>query len=114
MKLIENAKIIKEPVGKRTYVVVSPDGTESGAYTGKQPRQAALKAINALAGSATKEKPYTVRLRERGTKKIHTFSGYIAIVDASKNKPKWLPDKIKKPFVTKVGIEKKNKAKVAK
>jgi hypothetical protein len=31
------------------------------------------------------------------------------MMDAPKNKPDWMPDKINKPFVKKVGIEKLDK-----
>ena len=43
------------------------DGNEIGVFTGKQPRQAALKAAN----RGHKD----IRLRERGTKKAHMFAG---------------------------------------
>lgn len=87
----------------KNYVIVGKDGIEGGTFTGTAPRQAALKAANA--GNGTKEAPETIRLRERGTKKIHVFTGYHAIVAAPEKRPAWMPEKIKKPFVKKVGIE---------
>ena len=72
-------------------------GSEIGVFTGKQPRQAALKAAN---------RGYTdIKLRERGTKKVHVFTGERVQVDKPKNAPAWMPDKIWKPVVKKVGIE---------
>lgn len=93
--------------GVRNYVVVNKDGIEEGVFTGRQPRQAALKAANRLGG--TKDKPVKIQLRERGTKKIHIFNGWKEVVAAPKNRPAWMPDKINKPFVKKVGTEKLEK-----
>jgi len=88
----------------KSYVLLNKDGTEGSVFTGHQPRQAALKAANRIGG--TKEKPVTIKLRERGVKnKYHVFKAWKEIVAAPKNRPKWMPDKINKPFVLKVGIE---------
>ena len=94
-------------VETRNFVLRDKYGNEHGVFTGKQPRQAALKVANR--GKGTKAKPETIKLRERGTKKIHVFKGWRENVDAPKNKPDWMPDKISKPFVKKVGIEKLEK-----
>ncbi len=91
----------------RNYVLREKNGRETGVYTGNQPRQAALKAANRSKG--TKSKPVEIRLRERGTKKLHIYKGWREVVAAPKNKPKWMPDKINKPNVKKVGIEKLKK-----
>ncbi len=88
----------------RNFVLRDEKGNEHGVFTGKQPRQAALKVANR--GSGSKSKPETIRLRERGTKKVHVFKGWKQMVDAPKNKPNWMPDKINKPYVKKVKIEK--------
>jgi hypothetical protein len=37
---------------------------------------------------------------------VQVFKGWKEIIDAPKNKPAWMPDKISKPFVKKVKIEK--------
>jgi hypothetical protein len=91
----------------KNFVLRSKNGTETSVFTGKQPRQAALKAANRIGG--TKSNPAEIRLRERGTKKIHIFKGWRALVSAPKNKPKWMPDKINKPNVIKAGVEKLKK-----
>jgi hypothetical protein len=88
----------------KNYVLHEKNGKEDGVFTGKQPRQAALKAANRSKG--TKSKPVEIRLRERGTKKVHIFKAWKEIVPAPKNKPAWMPEKINKPNVEKVGIEK--------
>jgi len=87
----------------RNFVVRDEDGSEHGVFQGKQPRQAALKAANRSEG--TKKKPVTIRLRERGTKKVHIFKGWREKVKAPDNKPSWLAEEIWKPFVKKEKIE---------
>lgn len=69
----------------------------SQVFASKQPRGAALKA-------ATRGKT-NIRLRERGTKRVHVFTGSIAMVAKPANGPDWLPDQIKKANVKKIGIE---------
>ncbi len=91
----------------RNFILREKDGIENSVYTGHQPRQAALKAANRIGG--TKDKPVEVKLRERGTLKVHKFMAWKEIVNAPKNKPAWMPDKINKPFVKKIGIEKLEK-----
>jgi len=79
-------------------------GNRVSVFTGRSPRQAALKA--AARGITD------IRLRERGrrnkdrTYTIHVFRGSYREVDAPENRPSWLPARIKKPMVSKVGIEK--------
>ena len=54
-------------IEKRNFALRDKDGNEIGVFSGKQPRQAALKAAN---------RGFTdIRLRERGTKKVHIFQG---------------------------------------
>jgi hypothetical protein len=82
----------------RNFALRDKDGNEIGVFTGKSPRQAALKAAN---------RGYTdIPLRERGTKKVHVFTGERVQVDKPKGAPDWMPDKIWKPKVKKVGIQK--------
>jgi hypothetical protein len=87
----------------RNFVLRDEDGNEHGVFTGKQPRQAALKAANRSEG--TKSKPEILRLRERGTNKVHVFKAWKQIVEAPKNRPAWMPEKINKPFVKKEKVE---------
>ena len=82
----------------RNFVLRDKDGNENGVFTGKQPRQAALKAAN---------RGHTdIRLRERGTKKVHILTGERVQVKKPKGAPAWMPAKIWKPIVKKVGVEK--------
>ncbi len=94
---------IKEPKEINTFVVVAPDGSESGTFKGRQPRQAALKAINSIGG--TKEKPTTIKLRQRGEKKLHIFQGYVEKVKSPEKRPAWIPEMVNKPNVKKLGVE---------
>ena len=81
----------------RNFALRDAQGDEIGVFTGKSPRQAALKAAN---------RGYTdIKLRERGTKKVHVFSGERVQVDKPKGAPAWMADKIWKPMVKKVGTE---------
>jgi hypothetical protein len=83
---------------KRNFALRDKNGNEIGVFSGKQPRQAALKAAN---------RGYTdIRLRERGTKKVHVFVGERKQVPKPSNAPTWMPKNIWKPNVKKVGIEK--------
>ena len=67
-------------------------------FTGKQPRQAALKAAN---------RGHTdIKLSERGTKKVQIFTGERKQIKKPASAPAWMPDKIWKPIVKKVGVEK--------
>ena len=87
----------------RNFILHHEDGTEKGLFTGKQPRQAALKAANR--GIGTKSKPEIIHLRERGTKKMHVFKGWREKVKAPENRPSWMPEEVFKPFVKKEKIE---------
>lgn len=82
---------------KRNFALRDADGNESSVFTGRSPRQAALKAAN---------RGHTeIRLREHGTRKLHIFKGERSRVKKPKKAPKWMPDKIWKPNVKKIGVE---------
>ena len=81
----------------RNFALRDDKGNEIGVFTGKSPRQAALKAAN----RGHKD----IRLRERGTKKVHIFTGERLQVKKPKSAPAWMPDKIWKPKVKKLGME---------
>jgi len=87
---------------KKYYELKDKKGNKH-VFTGRTPRQAALKA--ATRGFSD------INLRERGrrnkdgTYSIHMFSGNIATVDAPANRPSWLPAKVKKPIVKKKGVK---------
>lgn len=83
---------------KRYFVLMDGNGKERGVFSGRQPRQAALKVANRGVTN--------IRLRERGTKKIHIYKGTRVQVAAPPNAPKWMGSRVWKPKVKKGGIEK--------
>jgi hypothetical protein len=82
---------------KKNFVLLKGNKDTEHIFTGAQPRAAALKA----ASRGFKD----IRLRERGTDRIHVFRGDRKKVDAPSNRPEWMPSKIWKPVVKKTGFE---------
>ncbi len=82
---------------KKNFGLLNVNGEEIGTYTGAQPRDAALKVASKDIKS--------IILREKGTKKLHFFTGERKQVPKPANSPAWLPAKIWKSNVTKVGIK---------
>ena len=79
---------------------------EQAVFTGRQPRQAALKAAS---------RGFTdIFLRERGTRKIHQFKGTRKKVAAPYNRPDWMAATVWKPNVRKVSLIKPKVVKKAK
>ena len=73
------------------------DGKDTATvFSSRQPRGAALKA--ASRGETD------IQLRERGTNRVHVFTGERNRVDAPKNAPKWLGNKVWKPNVKKIKV----------
>ena len=83
--------------GKKYFVLMEGDSDTTQVFVSKQPRGAARKA--ATRGHTE------ICLRERGTNKVHCFTGWTDLVDKPKNGPKWLPAKIKKANVKKSGTK---------
>ncbi|MBI4175658.1 MAG: chromosomal protein MC1 [Candidatus Aenigmarchaeota archaeon] len=88
----------------RKYYRLMKGNREMAVFTGRQPRQAALKA--ATRGHTE------IRLRERGrrnrdgTYTIHVFKGSRKKVTLpQENRVSWLPSQVWKPSVRKSGIE---------
>ena len=82
---------------KKYFVLMANGKDTSQVFVSKQPRGAALKA-------ASREVPNPIQLRERGTNRVHNFEGWIEVVDKPANGPDWLPPKINKANVKKIGI----------
>jgi len=82
---------------KRYFALrTSQAGKELAVFTGRQPRQAALKAAS---------RGYTsIFLRERGTKKLHAFKGMRKKVRAPADRPDWMAAVVWKPNVKKLGV----------
>jgi hypothetical protein len=79
------------------YFVLQRGGKDTPhVFTGRQPRQAALKAATR---GETK-----IELRERGRNRVHIFVGTRARTSSPSNAPTWMPKQIWKAKVSKKGI----------
>jgi len=94
--------------GKRNFVM-REDGEEDSVFSGNMPRQAALKAARRLEPASSENEaesdPTELRLREKGTDKVHIFDAWAWEQEAPDDKPDWMGDEITKGNVSKKGIE---------
>lgn len=99
--------------GKRNFALREEDGSEPSEFSGNMPRQAALKAARTLEPAPSEEEAdrTTLRLREKGTQKVHEYEGW-AWKDSAPEVDEaddefWLNDldDITKANVSKQGIE---------
>ena len=92
---------------KRNFALRTEDGEETSVFSGGTPRQAALKAARRLnpAGSEERADIQELRLREKGTHKVHVYEGWAWEESAPDDKPDWMPEEITKGNVSKEGVE---------
>lgn len=94
---------------KRNFALREEDGSETSVFSGGTPRQAALKAARRLdpAGSesSAQSSAEEIRLREKGTHKVHIYDGWAWEEEAPDDKPDWMPGEITKGNVEKQGVE---------
>ncbi|XGI83736.1 non-histone chromosomal MC1 family protein [Halorutilales archaeon Cl-col2-1] len=95
--------------GKRNFAL-REDGQETSVFSGNTPRQAALKAARRLddvygSEEDAKDNATEIRLREKGTDKVHIYDAWSWEEEAPENKPDWMPDEITEANVSKKGIE---------
>ena len=92
---------------KRNFALREADGEETSVFSGGTPRQAALKAARRLdpASSEDVASPEELRLREKGTHKVHVYEGWAWEEEAPDDKPDWMPDEITKDNVSKESVE---------
>ena len=92
---------------KRNFALRESGGEESSVFSGGTPRQAALKAARRLdpADSEDGADPEQIRLREKGTHKVHIYEGWAWEEEAPDDKPDWMPTEITKGNVSKEGVE---------
>ena len=83
--------------GKKYFVLMEKGKDTDHVFSSRQPRGAALKA--AARGISD------IKLRERGTKRVHVFKGSRDRVSAPSNAPGWLGNQVWKPNVKKIGVE---------
>ncbi|WP_255198252.1 non-histone chromosomal MC1 family protein [Halorarius litoreus] len=93
--------------GKRNFALRDATGNETSVFSGRTPRQAALKAARRLepARSEDAAEQTELRLREKGTKKVHIYDGWAWQEEAPDDKPDWMPSNITEANVSKKGIE---------
>ena len=92
---------------KRNFALRESNGDETSVFSGGTPRQAALKAARRLdpADGESNADRTELRLREKGTHKVHIYEGWAWEEDAPDDKPDWMPDRITKGNVEKQGVE---------
>ncbi|WP_435348362.1 non-histone chromosomal MC1 family protein [Haloarchaeobius sp. HRN-SO-5] len=92
--------------GKRNFAL-RESGQETSVFSGNTPRQAALKAARRLdpAPSEDVANRTELRLREKGTDKVHIYDGWAWNETAPDDKPDWMPENITEANVSKKGIE---------
>lgn len=96
----------REPDKTRNFALRDRTGTETSVFSGRTPRQAALKAARRLDPAASEQEavPEEIVLREKGTSKVHRYEGWAWEADAPENKPDWMPERITEANVSKQGI----------
>jgi hypothetical protein len=92
---------------KRNFALRTDNGDEQSVFSGGTPRQAALKAARRLdpADSEDAADREPIRLREKGTTKVHVYEGWAWQETAPDDSPDWMPDEITKGNVSKQGVE---------
>jgi hypothetical protein len=91
----------------RNFALRENAGDETSVFSGRTPRQAALKAARRLdpAGSEDAADRTELRLREKGTKKVHIYEGWAWEETAPDDSPDWMPEEITEANVSKQGIK---------
>lgn len=91
----------------RNFALRENGGDETSVFSGRTPRQAALKAARRLdpVGSEDAADRIELRLREKGTKKVHIYDGWAWEETAPDDSPDWMPEEITEANVSKQGIK---------
>ncbi len=91
--------------GKRNFALREDNGEESSVFSGNTPRQAALKAARRLdtASSEDAADREEIRIREKGTDKIHIYEGWAWEEEAPEDSPDWMTGTITEANVSKQG-----------
>lgn len=94
--------------GKRNFALRDQDGGEESVFSGQTPRQAALKAARRVDPSDSheraKEQTTEIRIREKGTDKVHIYDAWAWKEGAPADAPDWMPERITEANVSKQGI----------
>ncbi|WP_138004458.1 non-histone chromosomal MC1 family protein [Halalkalirubrum salinum] len=92
----------------RNFALRDENGEEDSVFTGRYPRQAALKAARRLHPAPSEDEiddRATLRLREHGTDKVHIYEGWAWKEEADEDSPDWIGDSVTKANVEKQGIK---------
>jgi transposase len=99
---------------ERRRFALRENGGESSVFTGKNPRQAALKAARRLDSSESEEDAMAtseqIYLREHGTVDIHIYDAWAWESDAPDTSPDWLGEKVTQANVSKVDVRRTTKS----
>ncbi len=97
---------MSEESEKRHFSLRETDGSESSVFTGRTPRQAAMKAARRLEPASSKEEAAAqpLRIREHGTNKIHVYKAKAWTEQAPEDSPDWLEGEITEASVSKEGV----------
>lgn len=92
--------------GKRNFAL-RENGEETSTYSGNTPRQAALKAARRLDSARSEEATdrTELRLREKGTDRVHVYEGWAWEEEAPEDGPDWMGDTVSEANVSKQGVE---------
>ena len=92
---------------KRNFALRDRGGNETSVFSGRTPRQAALKAARRLEPARAEQHAdrTELQLREKGTKKVHIYEGWAWEEAAPDDSPDWMPEEITEANVSKEGIE---------
>lgn len=84
-------------------------GGKKHVFTGKTPRQAALKAATRFGKKGRAKTKIALRERGRknkdGTYSLHRYKVGYKVKKAPRDAPDWLGDKVKEPLVKKIGVK---------
>jgi hypothetical protein len=94
--------------GKRNFALRESGGEETSVFSGNTPRQAALKAARRVDPSRSedraKDQRTEIRLREKGTDKVHIYDAWAWEESAPDDAPDWMPNEVTEANVSKQGI----------
>lgn len=95
--------------GKRNFAL-RKNNDESSVFSGNTPRQAALKAARRLEEAKPSKRQAQseaeeIRLREKGTDKVHIYDAWAWETEAPDDSPDWMPNEITEANVSKKGIK---------
>lgn len=104
---MEVRKTMTREDGKRNFALREENGEEPSVFSGNTPRQAALKAARRLDSAPSEDDAdrTKLRLREKGTDKLHIYEGWAWEEESPSDSPDWMPETISEANVSKQGVK---------